>query len=166
MGKYEGWERPDWDTYWMKIVEDIALRSTCIRRHIGCVIVNNNVIVSTGYNGPPSGLPHCDEVGCIREKLNIPSGTRMEVCDAVHAEQNAIIRGDPLRLKGATLYVNAKPCKMCARMIINAGIKRVVYIDDYPDKEGIELLKKAGIETTIFDPMKVEELKKQMDIFK
>ncbi|MCD6590350.1 MAG: cytidine/deoxycytidylate deaminase family protein [Candidatus Aenigmarchaeota archaeon] len=166
MGKYEGWKRPDWDTYWMKIVEDIGLRSTCTRHHFGCVIVKNNVIVSTGYNGPPSGLPHCDEIGCIREKLNIPSGTRMEVCDAVHAEQNAIIRGDPSKLKGATLYVNAKPCKMCARMIINAGIKRVVYIDDYPDKEGIELLKKAGIDTFVFDRKRLDELKDRLDKFK
>lgn len=142
--------RPDWDTYWMNIVEQISKRSTCLRRNIGAVIVKDNYIVSTGFNGAPRGLPHCSEIGCLRDKLHIPSGTRHEICRGVHAEQNAIIRGDPLRMEGATMYVNAKPCKICAKMIVNAGIKRVVYIEIYPDDEGVKLLKQAGIETKIY----------------
>ncbi len=143
--------RPEWDEYWMNVVEQISKRSTCLRRNIGAVIVKDNYIVSTGFNGAPRNLPHCSEIGCLRDQLKIPSGTRHEICRGVHAEQNAIIRGDPLRMEGATMYVNAKPCKICAKMIINAGIKRVVYIEYYPDNEGIALLKQAGIETKVFE---------------
>jgi dCMP deaminase len=142
--------RPDWDTYWMNIVEQIGKRSTCLRRNIGAVVVKDNYIVSTGFNGAPKSLPHCSEIGCLRDELKIPSGTRHEICRGVHAEQNAIIRGDPLRMEGATMYVNAKPCKICAKMIINSGIKKVVYIEFYPDNEGVKLLREAGIETKIF----------------
>ena len=142
--------RPDWDTYWMNLVDQIGKRSTCLRRNIGAVIVKDNYIVSTGFNGAPRDLPHCSEIGCIRDKLKIPSGTRHEVCRGVHAEQNAIIRGDPLRMDGATIYVNAKPCIICAKMIINAGLKRVVYVEIYPDNEGVKLLKEAGLNTKIF----------------
>jgi len=139
--------RPSWDEYWMNIVEQVGKRSTCMRRNIGAVIVKDNIIVSTGFNGSPRGLPHCIEIGCLRDELKIPSGTMHEVCRGVHAEQNAIIRGDPLRMDGATLYVNAKPCKICAKMIVNAGVKRVVYLEIYPDNEGIKILREAGIET-------------------
>jgi dCMP deaminase len=143
--------RPDWDTYWMNVVKEIGKRSTCLRRNIGAVVVKDNYIVSTGFNGAPRDLPHCSEIGCIRDKLKIPSGTKHEICRGVHAEQNAIIRGDPLRMDNATIYVNAKPCIICAKMIINAGIKKVVYIEIYPDNEGVKLLKQAGIETKIFE---------------
>ncbi len=143
-------KRPDWDTYWMGVVDAISRRSTCIRHNFGAVIVRDNTIVSTGFNGAPRGLPHCTEIGCLRDKLRIKSGTMLEVCRGVHAEANAIIRADPLRMDGGTLYVNAKPCKYCARMIANSGVKRVVYIDDYPDKEGIELLTSAGIRCDVF----------------
>lgn len=142
--------RPEWDEYWMGVVEAISKRSTCLRHNIGAAVVHDKTIVSTGFNGASRGLPHCSEIGCLRDKLKIPSGTRHEICRGVHAEQNAIIRGDPLRMVGATMYVNAKPCTICAKMIINSGIKRVVYIEYYPDNEGIELLKQAGIETKIF----------------
>jgi len=144
--------RPEWDAYWMGVVEAIARRSTCTRHNFGAVIVSDKTIVSTGYNGSPRGLPHCLKIGCLRDQLGIKSGTMLEVCRGVHAEANAIIRGDPIRMDGATLYVNAKPCKYCARMIANSGVKRVVYIDDYPEKEGIVLLKQAGIECTSFSP--------------
>jgi dCMP deaminase len=139
--------RPSWDEYWMNIVEQVGKRSTCLRRNIGAVVVKENIIVSTGFNGSPRGLPHCIEIGCLRDELKIPSGTMHEICRGVHAEQNAIIRGDPLRMDGATLYVNAKPCKICAKMIVNAGIKRVVYVEIYPDNEGIKILREVGIET-------------------
>ncbi len=142
--------RPEWDEYWMGVVEAISRRSTCMRHNIGAAVVSDKTIVSTGFNGAPRELPHCSEIGCLRDKLKIPSGTRHEICRGVHAEQNAIIRGDPLRMVGATMYVNAKPCTICAKMIINSGIKRVVYIEYYPDNEGVELLKQAGIETKIF----------------
>jgi dCMP deaminase len=143
-------KRPSWDDYWMKIAEDVANRSTCVRHNFGSVIVKDNIIVSTGFNGSPRNLPHCIDTGCLRDKLGIKSGTMIEMCSGVHAEQNAIIRGDPLRMDGATLYINAKPCKTCAKMIINAGIKKVVYIDDYPDKEGVDLLKQAGLDLKIY----------------
>ncbi len=143
--------RPDWDTYWMNMVDNISRRSTCKRRNIGAVVVRDNYIVSTGFNGAPRGLPHCSEIGCLRDKLKIPSGTRHEICRGAHAEQNAIIRGDPARMEDATMYVNAKPCTICAKMIINSGIKRVVYIEYYPDNEGVKLLKQAGVETKIYE---------------
>ncbi len=142
--------RPTWDEYWMNIVEQVGKRSTCMRRNIGAVIVKDNIIVSTGFNGAPMGLPHCIEIGCLRDELKIPSGTMHEVCRGVHAEQNAIIRGDPLRMDGATLYVNAKPCKICAKMIANSGIKKVIYVEIYPDDEGVKVLKQAGIETVVY----------------
>ena len=142
--------RPTWDEYWMNIVEQVGKRSTCLRRNIGAVIVKDNIIVSTGFNGAPRGLPHCLEIGCLRDELKIPSGTRHEVCRGVHAEQNAIIRGDPLRMDGATLYVNAKPCKICAKMIANSGIAKVVYVEIYPDDEGIGILKHTKIELVPF----------------
>ncbi|MCX6817236.1 MAG: cytidine/deoxycytidylate deaminase family protein [Candidatus Aenigmarchaeota archaeon] len=142
--------RPTWDEYWMNIVEQVGKRSTCLRRNIGAVIVKDNIIVSTGFNGAPRGLPHCLEIGCLRDELKIPSGTRHEVCRGVHAEQNAIIRGDPLRMDGATMYVNAKPCKICAKMIANSGIAKIVYVEIYPDDEGIEILKHTKIELVPF----------------
>jgi dCMP deaminase len=143
--------RLTWDEYWMNIVEQVGKRSTCMRRNIGAVIVKGNIIVSTGFNGAPRGLPHCIEIGCLRNELKIPSGTMHEICRGVHAEQNAIIRGDPLRMEDGTLYVNAKPCKICAKMIVNAGIKRVVYVEIYPDDEGMKILKDAGIETASYE---------------
>jgi dCMP deaminase len=149
-GAKYGNNRLTWNEYWMNIVEQVGKRSTCIRRNIGAVIVRDNIIVSTGFNGAPRGMPHCTEIGCLRDELKIPSGTRHEVCRGVHAEQNAIIRGDPLRMDGATMYVNAKPCKICAKMIANSGISKVVYVEIYPDDEGIEILKQAKIELVPF----------------
>ncbi|RLG36462.1 MAG: cytidine deaminase [Candidatus Alkanophagales archaeon] len=132
------------DEYFMEIAKVVAKRSTCLRRQIGAVIVKNKIIVSTGYNGAPRGLPHCIDIGCIRDELGIASGERHEVCRGVHAEQNALIQAGRAA-EGATLYVNAYPCKICAKLIINAGIKRVVVSGEYSDHEGLELLKEAGI---------------------
>ncbi len=131
-------ERPSWDSYFIKIAQTVAERATCLRRRYGAVIVKDNVILSTGYNGACRGEPNCDDVGfCRREALNIPKGQRYELCVAVHAEQNAIINGDPEKMNGATIYVAGfnvadgsfaagDPCMLCRRMIKNARIRRVV----------------------------------------
>lgn len=145
-------ERISWDEYFMNITEDVSLRSTC-RRKVGAVITVDNKIKATGYNGAPKGLTHCSEKGgCMRELHHIKSGTRQEFCRAVHAEQNAIIQAavDGVRIKGGTIYVNTYPCSICARMIINAEIKRIVYSSDYNDNLAKELLDEAGIELVFY----------------
>ncbi len=145
-------DRPALDEYFMEIAKVVARRSTCLRQKVGAVIVKDKRILATGYNGAPSGLPHCDEVGCLREKLKIPSGERQELCRGVHAEQNAIIQAAKfgISVDGATLYSTHCPCIVCAKIIINAGIKRVVYGRRYADRDGLELLKEAGIEIVYF----------------
>jgi dCMP deaminase len=144
-------ERISKDEYFMNIAIEVARRSTCTRRQIGAIVVSDvGEIKSTGYNGNPRGLPHCEEIGCIRDKLGIPSGTRLETCTAVHAEQNALIQAGT-NARGSTMYSTIVPCPICARMILNAQVARVVYIDDYSDLAGIELLKQAGTKLTRLD---------------
>lgn len=139
-------ERIDWDSYFAAMVEIVKLRSTCLRHQFGAIVTVNHKIRGTGYNGAPRGLPHCLDVGCIRDKLGIESGTRHEICMAVHAEQNAILQALSFgELEGATLYTNSFPCKICARIMLNSGIKRVVSSGTYTDKEGLELLKQGGV---------------------
>lgn len=120
----------------MELTEVVAKRSTCLRRQIGAVIVRDKRILTTGYNGAPAGVKHCSEVGCLREQRHIPSGERHELCRAIHAEQNAIIQGalHGVGLGGSTLYCSNHPCVLCAKMLINAGITKVVYRDEYPDQ--------------------------------
>ncbi|GMQ63027.1 deoxycytidylate deaminase [Vallitalea maricola] len=139
--------RPSWDEYFMDIVEIIKGRSTCLRRKVGAVIVKDRRILTTGYNGAPSGCKHCAEVGCLREQLNIPSGQRHELCRASHAEQNAIVQAamHGVSIDGGTIYVTDQPCVICSKLIINAGLKRVVFKGSYPDELSMELLKEAGI---------------------
>jgi len=140
--------RPSWDRYFAKIVEDVAARSTCTRHKFGAVIVNpKREIISTGYNGVVRGAPHCDVVGCIKDELNVESGMGHGICPAVHAEQNALIQAGKGSV-GCTLYVNGFPCKICARLMVNAGISRVAVSGEYTDKEGLEILKKADVEVT------------------
>lgn len=145
--------RPSWDDYFMDITQRVATRSTCLRRSVGAIIVRDKRILSTGYNGAPRGLAHCQEVGCLREKLGIPSGQRPELCRGLHAEQNAIIQaalyGTPI--EGSTLYCTTQPCVICAKMLINAGIVRIVYANPYPDEFSRELLAEAGMEITIWE---------------
>lgn len=140
--------RPSWDEYFLEIAKLVAKRSTCLRRNYGAVIVKDNIIVSTGYNGAARGEANCiDTAECIREKYNIPKGERYELCVAVHAEQNAIIAGDPLKMQGSTIYISgyardggpasAEPCLLCRRMIKNAMIRRVVYLDESGKKKNI-----------------------------
>jgi dCMP deaminase len=141
-------KRPPWDVYFMDIAHFVATRSTCLRRHVGAIVVKDKRILSTGYNGAPSGLTHCLDVGCLREELNIPSGERHELCRALHAEQNSIIQAavHGVAIKGATLYATNQPCIICSKMIINAGIVRVVYDSGYPDEMSLQFLSQAGIE--------------------
>lgn len=143
-------KRPSWDEYFMGVAELAAQRSTCLRRHVGAVIVKDRHIVSTGYNGAPRGLAHCGdrEGGCLRQQLGVPSGEKHELCRALHAEQNAIIQAASLgqSIENATIYVTNQPCAICAKMIINAGIKRIVVKEGYPDKLAIEILGEAGLE--------------------
>jgi dCMP deaminase len=139
------------DEYFMNIAIEVSRRSTCTRRQIGAIIVSEHgEIKSTGYNGNPRGLPHCEEMGCIRDKLEIPSGTRLETCTAVHAEQNALIQAGT-NARNSTLYSTIVPCPICARMIMNAQVARVVYIGDYSDLSGMELLKQGGVAVTKMD---------------
>lgn len=144
--------RPSWDEYFMEIAEVAQKRSTCIRRQVGAAIVKENRIMATGYNGAPSGVKHCEEIGCLREKLGIPSGQRHELCRALHAEQNAIIQVANLgaSIEGATLYCTHQPCVICAKMIINCNIKRVVIKEGYPDELSLELLNEAGVKLEMF----------------
>lgn len=142
-------DRPSWDEYFMEIAALTAQRSTCLRRQVGAAIVCNKHIVATGYNGAPRGIMHCEERGgCLREKMNIPSGERHELCMALHAEQNAIIQAASLgqSVEGATIYITHHPCVICAKMIINAGINRIVIREGYPDRLSADLLKEAGLE--------------------
>ncbi len=146
--------RPSWDEYFMQMAELTAQRSTCLRRHVGAVIVKDKHIIATGYNGAPRGIAHCDEKGgCLRQKMGIPSGQRHELCRALHAEQNAIIQAATLgqSIEGATIYVTNQPCVICAKMIINAGIKRIVVKEGYPDELAVEILEEAGLKIVMLD---------------
>jgi dCMP deaminase len=140
-------ERPSWDEYFKQLTEVVATRSTCLRRSVGALIVRDKRILATGYNGAPSGLPHCLEVGCLRDQLGVPSGERQELCRGLHAEQNAIIQASlhGVSIKGGTIYVTLAPCVTCAKMIINAGIERVVYRDSYADQLAMQMLGEAGV---------------------
>ncbi len=139
--------RLSWDEYFMEITRLVARRSTCLRRQVGALLVRDRQILTSGYNGAPSGLPHCEEVGCIRETLGIPSGERHELCRGLHAEQNAIIQAanHGVGVKGATLYSTTLPCVICTKMLINAGVVRVVYEDGYADPLAREMMTQAGI---------------------
>ena len=140
--------RPSWNEYFMQIAFLLAKRSTCLRRQVGALIVKDNQILSTGYNGAPKGLIHCEECGCLREKLKVPTGERHELCRAVHAEQNAIIQAavNGISIKGAKLYCTNQPCVICAKMIVNAEIKTIYIKNKYDDKFALDILKQAGIE--------------------
>lgn len=139
--------RPSWDEYFMRIALLASTRSTCLRRQVGAVIVKDKRVLSTGYNGSPSGLSHCLDVGCLREKLKIPSGERHELCRAIHAEQNAIIQAatSGVSIEGATLYSTTYPCVLCAKMIINSGIITIYITDGYPDDLAKQMIDEAGI---------------------
>ncbi|MDR1042410.1 MAG: cytidine/deoxycytidylate deaminase family protein [Clostridiales Family XIII bacterium] len=141
-------ERPSWDEYFMGIARLTSERSTCLRRKVGAVIVRDKQVVATGYNGAPKGIAHCEEKGgCLREKLGVPSGERHELCRALHAEQNAIIQAatSGQSIEGATIYITHQPCVICAKMIINAGIRKIIVEEGYPDELAVEILDEAGL---------------------
>lgn len=140
-------ERPSWDEYFLELARLVSRRATCLRRKVGAVIVKDKRILATGYNGAPRGLKHCLDIGCVREKLKIPSGERHELCRALHGEQNALIQASlyGISVKGATLYSTCQPCIICAKMLINAGIQEVVIADGYPDKMAREFFREAKI---------------------
>ena len=144
--------RPAWDEYFINIAKLVSSRSTCLRRNVGAVVVKNKQVLTTGYNGAPAGVRHCDEVGCMREKMGIPSGERHELCRALHAEQNAFLQAarHGITLNNATMYMTTQPCSICAKMIINAGIKKIIFEGNYPDEFAVELLKEAGVELEKF----------------
>lgn len=144
--------RPTWDEYFMKITRTVMERSTCLRRRVGAVLVRDKRILATGYNGAPRGLPHCSEVGCLRERMDVPSGERHELCRGLHAEQNVILQAAShgIRIEGSTLYCTAHPCSLCAKMLINGGIVRIVADEDYPDDMAKEMLEQAGVAVDIF----------------
>jgi len=143
--------RPDSDEYFLKIASVVAERSTCRRHHVGAVAVRNKHILATGYNGAPSGLEDCLELGCLRDELNIPSGERQEICRGIHAEQNVIIQATlhGVSLEGGTIYATHTPCVLCAKMLVNTKIKRFVSFGKYNDNTFVDLFKEAGIEVDI-----------------
>ncbi len=144
--------RISWDEYFMQIAFLVSQRSTCLRRHVGAVIVKNKRMLATGYNGAPSGLKHCLDIGCLRQKMNIPSGQRHELCRGLHAEQNAIIQASlyGISVKESTIYITNQPCVICAKMLINAGVSEIVIAEGYPDELAMKFLKEAGIRTRVF----------------
>ena len=144
--------RPSWDQYFIDITHLVATRSTCLRRQVGALLVKERNILSTGYNGTPSGISHCEQVGCLRERLKVPSGERHELCRGLHAEQNAIIQAarHGVNIDGATLYCTTMPCVICTKMLINAGIQRIVFEEGYADELAREMVAEAGIEVDQF----------------
>lgn len=145
--------RPEWDSYFMKIAVVVAERSTCLRRQVGALLVKDKRLLTTGYNGAPAGLQHCLERGCLRLQQQVPSGQRHELCRGLHAEQNAIIQAalHGVSIRDAVLYCTHHPCSLCARMLVNAGITRIVLAEDYPDPMAGELFAEAGIPVDVGD---------------
>ncbi len=143
--------RPTWDEYFINIVHQLKKRSTCTRRQFGAIVVNSKKeIISTGFNGVVRGAEHCEDIGCIKDDMGVESGMGHGICPAVHAEQNALIQAGK-EAEGATLYLNGFPCKICARLIVNSGIKRLIMSGDYSDEEGLKILTQAKIELLHLD---------------
>jgi len=141
------YERPSWDEYFLEVASLVSRRATCLRRKVGAVLVKDKKILATGYNGSPSGLKHCLDTGCLRDKLKIPSGERHELCRGLHAEQNVLLQAAlyGVSTRGSVLYVTNQPCVICAKMLINGGITEIVTSGDYPDKLARDFLKEAKI---------------------
>lgn len=144
--------RPSWDDYFLKMTMLVAERSTCLRHHVGAVLVRDRRVLTTGYNGAARGQKDCLELGCLRDEQGIESGTRHEVCRAIHAEQNAIIQASlhGVSTAGAAMYCTHSPCLICAKIIVNAGIERVVSFNEYSDKNTSDLFREAGIRIDVF----------------
>ena len=147
-------QRPSWDQYFIHLAFEVATRSTSLRRAVGAGLVPPTRRLATGYNGVPSGLRHCDETGCLREQLGVPSGQRHEICRGLHAEQNAIIQAARygIDIEGSSIYITTEPCVVCAKMLINAGIREIVFAEGYPDKLAEELLGETDIKIRVVEP--------------
>ena len=145
-------ERPSWDEYFMSICEQVGERSTCLRRSVGALVVKDRRILATGYNGTPVGLPHCAEVGCLREQRGVESGSNHELCRGIHAEQNAVIQAAKygIAIEGGTLYTSHQPCVLCAKILINAGVREIVYRYPYPDDLARGMLAEARVTERLF----------------
>jgi len=156
--------RPDWDTYFIAIAMMAATRSTCLRRQVGAVITCGNQIVSTGYNGAPSKTAHCLDTGCLRESLGVPSGERQEMCRGSHAESNAIAQAARMGIAtdGAAIYCTHEPCSLCTKVILNAGVVRIVYVREYRDDLAIKLSVEAGVPFERFPAEKADAAAKWM----
>lgn len=154
-------ERPSWQAYFMQMAILASKRSTCLRRAVGAVLVRDNQVISTGYNGSPKHTRHCAETGCLRAQMNVPSGEKHELCRGVHAEQNAIIQAaiNGSSTRGTTLYCTHQPCSICARLIINAEIRTVYIANGYPDALGEQLLSEAGVTMILYDIENKEEMR-------
>jgi len=141
-------KRPGWVSYFLQIARLASTRSTCLRRQVGAVLVREKKILATGYNGAPSGTAHCLDIGCLREREGIPSGERHELCRGLHAEQNAILQAayHGVSIRGATLFCTNFPCVICSKMLINAGIQEIYYVEGYPDSLSESMLEEAGLE--------------------
>ena len=151
--------RPTVDEYFLKIASVVAERSTCLRHHVGAVAVKDKHILATGYNGAPAGARDCLEIGCLREKLGLKPGERHELCRGIHAEQNAVVQAARfgVAIKDSTLYTTTYPCVICAKILINAGIKKIVYLSDYRDELSQEMLKESEIEVVRFPEEELDE---------
>jgi len=152
-------ERPSWDDYFMSIANMVRTRSTCLRRKVGAIVVKDKRILTTGYNGAPRGMKHCSEVGCLRAEARVPAGERHELCRGIHAEQNAIVQAAAfgVSIEGSTLYCTHFPCVLCTKMLINAGISRIVVERAYPDPLSKDMLDEAGIEISLMDSREFEQ---------
>ena len=143
----EKMKRPNWEEYFMDIARLVSTRSTCTRRYVGAVIVKDKRVLATGYNGAPAGLAHCEEIGCLREQQAVPSGQRHELCRGLHAEQNAIIQAafHGISIQDSTLYCTTLPCSICLKMLLNAGIQKIVYNEGYADELTKSFLQESAI---------------------
>ena len=152
-------QRPSWESYFLEITRLVASRSTCLRRQVGALVVKEKRILSTGYNGAPRGLPHCLDVGCLREHYRIPPGERHELCRGIHAEQNAIIQAatSGVSIEGGILYSTHHPCSLCIKMILNAGIVKIYYEEGYPDELAKALAKEGCMEIIQIGQQQLDE---------
>jgi len=148
-------KRPAWDEYFLKMALLVGERATCLRRKVGAVLVKDRRILATGYNGAPTKITHCEIVGCLRDQLEVPSGQRHELCRGLHAEQNVLVQAalHGVSTKGSMLYITCSPCIICAKMIINAGIKEVVCKENYPERMAEDFFREAGVKLRILEPV-------------
>jgi len=158
--------RPSYDEYFMEMAKVVSKRSTCLRRKVGAILVKDKHILSTGYNGAPKGLKHCSEIGCLREKQNVPSGERHELCRGLHAEQNAIIQAAVfgISIKNSVLYCTNTPCVVCVKMLINAGVTEIVFSGEYPDNLAKKMLNESEVKIRNYNNKKISKIEKMRKI--